>query len=270
MIDFEIPPIRGPEIFVGLVGPLGTDLRSAREELKGALAKVGYKTVIVRFSEVPEQIPAYKDKIENSSEDKRIETLMEACDGLRRASRSGAVLAHFAVARVNAIRAHRQNAQRSLPRTAFIFDSLKQPEEIKTLRRVYGDNFVAFAFYEPKVQRIANLARRIEKSREGASGDWTGKAKELIERDERDATDHLGQNVRDTFPQADFFARGDNSEGLMAQDVTRGINILFGEPFASPTLDEAMMFQARATALRSSDLSRQVGAVTSSEIQTPC
>ncbi len=37
--------------------------------------------------------------------------------------------------------------------------------------------------------------------------------------------------------------------------------MLFGYPFASPTIDEFCMFHARSAALRSVDLSRQVGAV---------
>jgi deoxycytidylate deaminase len=43
--------------------------------------------------------------------------------------------------------------------------------------------------------------------------------------------------------------------------VTRFIEVLFSSPFITPTMDEYGMFHAKAAALRSADLSRQVGAV---------
>jgi cytidine deaminase len=45
-----------------------------------------------------------------------------------------------------------------------------------------------------------------------------------------------------------------------AESVARFVEILFGHPFHTPACDEFAMFHAHATALRSSDLSRQVGA----------
>ena len=45
------------------------------------------------------------------------------------------------------------------------------------------------------------------------------------------------------------------------QDVRRFVQLLFGAPFITPNIDELLMFHARSAAQRSSDLSRQVGAV---------
>ncbi|MFO2375906.1 cytidine deaminase, partial [Pseudomonas aeruginosa] len=47
---------------------------------------------------------------------------------------------------------------------------------------------------------------------------------------------------------------------LKAQ-LWRVIDILFGQPYVTPTFDEYAMFMAFSASLRSADLSRQVGAV---------
>ena len=81
----------------------------------------------------------------------------------------------------------------------------------------------------------------------------------MIEIDEKQEDD-LGQNVRDTYPKADFFVnlgridRGEN-------EVQRFVDLLFGHPFHTPTPDEYAMYLASAASLRSSDDNRQVGAV---------
>src|SRR5690606_37852729 len=63
------------------------------------------------------------------------------------------------------------------------------------------------------------------------------------------------------FPLADLFARAEDGRGALTRDVDRCVRVLFSDPFCTPTRDEYCMFLARAAALRSADLSRQVGAV---------
>ncbi|MEO6381293.1 MAG: hypothetical protein ABIO35_04640 [Nitrobacter sp.] len=86
----------------------------------------------------------------------------------------------------------------------------------------------------------------------------------MIDRDQKDISDDFGQNVRDAFPKADLFLNANDAEGMERQ-MRRFVKVLFGYPFSSPTVDEYCMFHARATALRSADLSRQVGAVVATE-----
>ena len=47
----------------------------------------------------------------------------------------------------------------------------------------------------------------------------------------------------------------------MVVEIGRFVDLVFGKPFETPTADELGMYFARAAALRSADLSRQVGAV---------
>lgn len=89
-------------------------------------------------------------------------------------------------------------------------------------------------------------------------------------RDKKGEAGDFGQNVRDTFPLADVFITEDHK----TDDLRRFIELLFGHPFKTPTTDEYSMFHAQAAALRSSDLSRQIGAVITTDdaeiISTGC
>jgi deoxycytidylate deaminase len=80
----------------------------------------------------------------------------------------------------------------------------------------------------------------------------------LIDTDQKERSNTFGQRLEDVFQRADVFLKvGQTLRG----DVRRFVQLLFHAPFITPTVDELLMFQARATAQRSADLSRQVGAV---------
>jgi cytidine deaminase len=137
--------------------------------------------------------------------------------------------------------------------------SLKHPEEIDTLRKIYGDSCLVVSVHSPKHNRQQLLSKSIADSKEDRNQErHTEAAEKLIDSDEQETGDELGQNVRDTFPKADFFI---DLHGDVEEQVHRFIGLLFGNPFCTPSQDEAAMFHARAASLRSADLSRQVGAV---------
>ncbi len=85
-------------------------------------------------------------------------------------------------------------------------------------------------------------------------------ASRLMRRDENEQLPY-GQRTSDTFHMSDFFVRFDESADKLKQDLWRFIDIVFGNPYITPLLDEFAMFMAFSAALRSADLSRQVGAV---------
>jgi deoxycytidylate deaminase len=82
-------------------------------------------------------------------------------------------------------------------------------------------------------------------------------ARDLISRDQKE-DDAFGQNTRDTFALADLFLSHNLSS--CKREVDRFIDLVFANPFITPTQDEQCMFVAYASSLRSGDLSRQVGA----------
>lgn len=80
----------------------------------------------------------------------------------------------------------------------------------------------------------------------------------------------LRESINKCYHQADFFLNYESdknsplSKYKMKQQLKRFFNLLHGFQFATPTKDEYAMHLAFSSALRSADLSRQVGAVITS------
>lgn len=255
----------GPELVIGLIGAVGTDLRGdILPDLRKHLGKAGYEVILVRLSELIRGTACFDapEGDDAAPEDMRIDAHMAAGDRLRQDLDRGDAVALLALGRIRALRrAAHGDPGRPQGNVAYVLDSLKHPREIDTLRRIYGDNFLAIAGYAPRSERLERLSDLIRKSRKALDRDtFTTLANGLMEKDQKAPGTDLGQNVRDTFPKADYFVPLGKGKDVEAQ-VERFVGLVFGNPFATPTRDEYGMFHARAVALRSSDLSRQVGAV---------
>lgn len=128
------------------------------------------------------------------------------------------------------------------------------------LRRIYGNKFVLIAAYLPRDKRLQNLAERIANSKGSMRNeDFIESARALNKVDEEESGNPLGQNVRDTFPLADVFIDGSDPDHLV-RSVNRFVELWFGHPFHTPSKTEYGMFLAKAAAVRSAALPRQVGA----------
>ena len=255
-------PAKQPELVFGLVGPLGTDLSLVAGHLKDALARVRYRADVFRLSRFMRELPALPwSDLTDGPRDDEIDTHMQAGNALReRLGRNDAV----AMLGVGAIRNFRemvcQDPNRSLAAQAHILHSLKRPEEITTLRRIYGPTFFVIAAYSPRARRLQDLARRIAESRHSnQSSEFTGKAEQLLARDESEAGNPRGQDVRNTFALADVIVNT-NEPKTARDEVLRFVELLFGNTFHTPTRDEQGMFFAQSAAYRSASLARQVGA----------
>ncbi len=137
--------------------------------------------------------------------------------------------------------------------SAYLIDSLKHPDEIKTLRQLYGRSFYSLGLYSSYKNRSKALVTRLKVKMDDPVVD------KIMKRDQDGGLKH-GQSVQQAYPLCDVFADVDdetNAEHL----VTRFVELIFGNTFKTPTREEYCMFHAQAAALRSADLGRQVGAV---------
>ena len=252
----KITPGR-PNLVFGLVGAAGTDLGAIKDQLKAQLASFEYQFVEIKLSE---QIAGFcKIDATKLPEDSRITALMDGGDKIRHAAKSGDGVTYLAIAAIRALRTSlEEKASQSPAALAFVIDSLKNPEEVKTLRRVYGDNFYVISVYSKEPDREARLANKIATSCQSTvRGEHKDRAQDVIQQDLKRGNSGLTQNVENTFPKADFFVSvGKGSSG----QIKRFVELIFGEPFITPTLPEYGMSLAKPAALRSCDLSRQVGA----------
>jgi cytidine deaminase len=252
-----------PELVFGLVGPLGTDLELVATHLKNALAQVRYRAEVFRLSHFMREIKAEPwSKLQNGPEDVVIKTHIDAGDALRRKLGRNDAMAMLGI---GALREHRQNetGEATKPITAFaaILRSLKRPEEIEALRKIYGAAFVVLAAYSPRARRVQDLARRIAESRYShQAGEFMSTAEQLVAIDEAEAGNDFGQDVRDAFASADVIVNAADPQSL-PESIRRFVEILFGNTLQTPTRDEQGMYLAQAAAFRSASLARQVGAV---------
>lgn len=257
----HLVPDRYPELVFGLIGPAGTDLKIVFKMLRKALLDLGYNVPKqeIRLSKLVEE---FLDKdFSNLSEDKRVANLMTEGTRIRECAGHGGAVALLALAGID--RARRSEFQNVPERNAYILHSLKHPEEVETLRNIYGRGFFAISVYSPREARVDALAARITKSRHLNSRGARAEAELLIERDESEEGTQLGQDVKDAFPRADLFVDANDKEQL-ARNIKRFVELIFGYPYHTPTKDEFGMYHAKSAALRSSDLARQVGAAIAS------
>ena len=246
-----------PELIVGLVSPVGMNMTDLATKVRGALSDCGYTTVVIKMSAL---LPG-RDAPAGESEDERIQRLIAAGNTFCAENDDAGAIARMAVA---AIRAQRLALMRGdgdirpveeiiggRPHTAYILQSLKRLEEVQLLRRVYGEQFLLIGSQGSVAVRKQNLLQRNLST--AVPGDKETIVAELI-RVDADDQDAFGQNVNDTYPQADFFIR-DNDRG----EIDRVVGLLFGAPIA-PTVGEYAMYVARASRARSLAASRKVGA----------
>ncbi len=93
-----------------------------------------------------------------------------------------------------------------------------------------------------------------------AAKSFRGDAESICQRDEDEIDDPHGQRVGKIFHDADFIISLDSERPSVKDQVTRFCNLIFSSNAISPTKMEYGLFLAKAAALRTLDLSRQVGA----------
>ncbi len=236
------------ELVIGLVGATGTDLNRLSELLRILLNQTGYAVETIKVSE--QVIPLFGTvAFDAGSPFDRIAKLMTAGNQARETAGDDSVLALGVAAR---IAENRSIADAPVWRRAVIVNSLKRPEEVERLRQIYQNGFVLLGVYAGATFRRQALVRR---------GMTEDQADDLIARDADERQEPHGQRLNKTFYLSDFFVRLDKGEEKTRSEVARIVELLFGHPNRTPTFDEYAMFFAFAAALRSADLSRQVGAV---------
>jgi cytidine deaminase len=263
----------GPELFFGLVGAVGTDISAAAAQLTLELHRVDYKAKVIRLSRLLGDLPRFVhlQALAEAPEDERIDAHMKTGNVLRALADNGDAVARLGINEIRAVRETlTQDPNKPAPRTAYILQSLKHPQEAVLLRDVYGTAFHLISVYQPHHVRREQLVRQVQERREIMArdipveilNDYQQRADFLIEKDAKEVSNPFGQDLRDVFPMADLFVSLPDYKGQdIGLQMRRFIEILFGARFHTPDIDEYGMFHAKAAALRSSDISRQVGAI---------
>jgi len=281
----EHAPEKGPsepqsqELVFGLVAPIGVDLDLVSSALAETLAEVSYKTEVDTFrltdlmTQVAVPLPlaattyidsvckriAYANKVREHIGDDGLALL--AIAGIRRfrelhntaaPQTRQANLFGFKEVIAEEIPLHNQ---------AYVIRQLKRPEEVETLRRVYGKRFIVLSAYSPLENRRTYISDKERKSRGGLGDDVEINAvvDALIAMDAIESDNSHGQALRDAFPLGDVFIDASTRKSC-EESLRRFIRLFFGDNGITPSRDEYAMYLAKSVALRSGDLSRQIGA----------
>jgi deoxycytidylate deaminase/dephospho-CoA kinase len=253
------------EIVIGLVGYAGSGCTAMAKSLNAALLRAGYKVHRIKLSTIIEKnspkntIPLVGDDIEYRGIQtlQRAVALQDAGDEIRKDKEYS--LASLAIEEIIEKRGGGKIGEAKI---AYILDSLKNISEVELLRDVYGSTFRLIALHCERSRRFNRLFGSLgsEAKFAGASIDHIER---FMDRDEMDAKMAHGQQVRDVFHLADYFIDDNVDEKINVEnndDLKRFFEILLGANFHRPRPHETAMYTAFSAALRSSCLSRQVGA----------
>tara|TARA_R110002124_G_scaffold51895_5_gene149779 strand:- start:417 stop:2006 length:1590 start_codon:yes stop_codon:yes gene_type:complete len=258
-----------PELVIGIAGPAGTDLTELSNSLAGLIKPYGYNCFQIRVSQLIASVcdDAVRQKIDAAKFGGKVQYLMNAADHIRRDVDSGAATLPLILSRIRHLRQEFLLKEGcsidfediELYNRCYIINSLKHPDEVKLLRKIYGSKFIMISAFSEYQSRVKNLVKQIQKSYQTTDKKaFHAEALKLILLDQKKPGSKIGQNLSSTFHLADYFV---STEGKYEPKLKKFLQLLFGYPYITPTRDEMHMFEAQAVAFRSSDLSRQIGAV---------
>ena len=232
-----------------------------KSQLKAQFAAIGYDYKEIKVSRLIASFS--KVNLKGQPEDLRIKYLMNAGDKIRETVSNGDGVTTLVVNEIRRLRAATVEDEKTLEgfkgSTLFLIDSLKSPSEITALDSCYARNYYTISVYSPENIRKDRLSKLIAKSRRQAVAHHHIECAEgIMKQDEGRKPVKLSQDVLGAFPRGEFFIR---SDGDVSGQLKRFVELIFGNPFITPTQDEHFMNLARTASLRSADLSRQVGAV---------
>lgn len=252
-----------PELFFGIVAPIGANISQFIDNLSKDLHKRGYDPVIVKVTDVFTKIKPFLSDAPNLVEEparQRYESFIQFGNYLREKFQDDSALAVLTIARIAKNRQKFSDGD-AYQGKAYIIHQFKRREEIDLFRSVFGRQFFQFSIYSSRRARVSYLAKKFANSENSAdSNEFRSFSERIVQKDYNEKLDQHGQELVKVFHDADAIFNVDTTDIEIERQVNRFIDLLFGANFISPNKTEYGMFAAKAAALRTTDLSRQVGA----------
>lgn len=260
-----IPRIEYPEIVIGLVAPIGTPLGPTVNELRSRFESAGYHVKQIKVTDIYKMLSQFITPkvplVDNPLVD-RYKTYISYGNQIRREMDDNSVLAALTIYRVVGSRIRSgQSDEEKFSKTVYILDQFKRQEEIELFRAVYGRIFFQVSVYSRRSARVDYLSRRFAADAGDLNHDqFRSAAEELVSEDQNQQKEKYGQRVAKIFHDADFIVNKDISDPSVSDQMKRFFELLFSSNSYTPNKMEYGMFAAKSAALRTADLSRQVGA----------
>jgi len=271
------------ELVFAVVGHAGSGTSTVAMQLSNLLKErtisgQQYQVVVLKAREVINEWAERKGNPRKeeygSSPLEQVRMLQDYGDDMRAEKNSAGKQDYAAIARALAIKVKAARAnQMGVPSDrgkavqpdgkprAYILDSLRHPEEVNLLRRVYSRAFVLIGV-------VCEEERRIRRISEKYGQPDTKDILAFMKRD-ADADQKYGQHVADAFHLADYFIdntedRGDvrtsNPSWEVVENLSRLVKVVTHAELIRPSVAETAMYHAFSAQMQSACLSRQVGA----------
>jgi deoxycytidylate deaminase len=247
------------------VAPIGVDLKTSLRRFSENFENKGYNVIPIKVTDVfdvlAKKIAPTKQLI-SQPRFERFQSYIDFGNQLRETFEDDQLLAATSIVRIMDRRQKSPQDDKKRPeKNVYLLHQFKRKEEIELLRSVYGRTFFQVSVYSRRGARVDYLSRDFARAENSANPNlFRSRAEKIVQRDESEiGTDH-GQEVSAIFHDADLIVNSDVSESTVENQIDRFCHLLFGSNKISPTKIEYGMFVAKAAALRTLDLSRQVGA----------
>lgn len=261
------------ELIIGICGGIGADLESVIKQLKFEFnGHFGFEFKEIKITKLYENKEVIEYFRNNAKEMKNIyemlvklRTLLNSeletnkLEELKLKIEIGDAICEYyklncihAIYAIDQIKTNRDNLEKEVKgkKRVFIIDQLKRKDEFYLLKKIYGRSFLMIGVFEDEERRLNEL----QQSKKDAD-----KAKMLIEKDKEGGSE-FSQQINKLFPEAHFIVNVGKRHSYKSE-ISRFVKLLFSNNFITPTIQESCIYIARNLALRSADLSRQVGAV---------
>jgi deoxycytidylate deaminase len=262
-MDDSVKRIKYPELFFGFVAPIGADILPTLDAFRSYFKGRGYSVVEIKVTAVFDVLEKYitpRMPLERARTHRRYMSYIAYGNQLREQFGDD-ILAVISIGRIirKRLRIDRSDDQK-YSKTVYLIHQFKRKEEIDLLRSVYGRLFFQVSIYSRRGARVDYLSRKFasDDHKAGHEG-YRQDAEALVEADVHEVGQKHGQRVRKIFHDADFIISLDVRRSVKEQ-VDRFCELIFGSNSISPNHQEYGLFLAKAAALRTLDLSRQVGA----------
>ncbi|HEV7345889.1 MAG TPA: anti-phage dCTP deaminase [Devosia sp.] len=262
--------IEFPEIFIGLVSPIGVDTQDVIAAITKFFSAERYDVHNIKVTEAFRRFTdsiAPRKPLLSEPFYERIDSHIDYGNFIRHRFSDDSILASAAISLIfrqrwkSEVSKRKTNEPPSFERRVYIVSQFKRKEEVDLMRQVYGGLFFQISVYSRKETRIKYLQSRIEaEKRQGDTSSSEDQARFLVSRDEDEAREPSGQRVSSVFHDADFIVNVEAQNQTIDDQIGRFVELLFGSNTISPTKSEYGMYSAKVAALRTLDLSRQVGA----------
>lgn len=249
---------KSEEIVFAVVGYAGSGTSFVISQLSAYLKSKGHNPVLIKARSALEN---YANASGNSIPSKDISAIERTTeyqiigDDLRKNSGEYGAVAAYMIRDIKKIR-----DQDEKTKNVYILDSLKHPQEVDLLKHVYGNSFCLIGVGCRPDIRTRRLQTKFNITDSHDQG-----LERFVKRDAEDSEHKYGQQVNATFHRADYFV--DNTPNCedptifkLPDELKRLYDIVFTGAIHRPRSEERGMYHANAAAMRSSCLSRQVGA----------